>query len=78
MARGLRVEGVRGGRYWRQDAVYLVRVSSLGREAEALWEGRGAGAVLSRRGVVGVVTYHRRGITGFSGHWWRGLQSRWG
>ena len=76
VAQGLRVEGVRRGRCWRQDAAHLVRESSLGREAEALREGRGTDAVLSGRGVVGVVTYHRRGITGFSGHWWRGLQSR--
>ena len=69
---------MRGGGCWQQDAARLARESSLGRKAEAFREGRGAGAVLSRRGVEGVVTYHRRGITEFSGYWWRGLRLRWG
>ena len=77
-ARNLRVEGVRGSEGWRQDAARLASEPSLGREAEAFREGRGAGAIPSGRGVEGVVMYHRRGITGFSGHWWRGLRLRWG
>ena len=59
---------MRGNEGWRQDAARLANEPSLEREAEAFREGRGAGVVTSGRGVEGVVMYHRRGITGFSGH----------